>query len=173
MKVAIYARVSREEQTDLNQVLILEKWATDRGFEVQEIYHDVGTAWKADQSDQKDLRRLIEDCHRGKVKMVLIYDLSRLTRQGPLELMLRLKTFADMKVIVNSYLETWFNSSSDFQPIMVALLGYFAELYSRQLSARTKAGMDRAKAKGITIGGPKGVKDSKRRAKAGYYLRER
>ena len=155
MKVAIYARVSTEEQTDLNQTIVLEQWAKDRGFDVVGIYKDVGTAWKADQSDQKELRRLLEDCSRGKVQLVLVYDLSRLTRQGPLELMTRLKRFSDFNVNVNSYLETWFNVSNDFQPVMVAMFGYFAELYSKQLSARTKAGMARAKLQGKHCGRPK------------------
>jgi putative DNA-invertase from lambdoid prophage Rac len=155
LKVAIYARVSTEEQTDLNQTIILEQWAKDRDFEVMGIYKDVGTAWKADQSDQKELRRLLDDCSRGKVKQVLVYDLSRLTRQGPLELMTRLKKFSDFGVQVNSYLETWFNVSNDFQPVLVAMFGYFAELYSKQLSARTKAGMQRAKSQGKHCGRPK------------------
>lgn len=155
MKAAIYARVSTEEQTELNQVNILMEWAKARGLEIYDIYRDVGTAWKADQSDQKELRRLFDDCCRKKVDIVLVYDLSRLTRQGPLELMLRLKKFADYKTDVNSYLETWYNVPSEFKPIMVAMFGYFAELYSKQLSARTKAGMERAKSQGKHCGRPK------------------
>jgi putative DNA-invertase from lambdoid prophage Rac len=162
VKVAIYARVSTDEQTDLNQTLILQEWAKAREFEVVEIYKDVGTAWKADQSDQKELRRLLEDCSRGKVKMVLVYDLSRLTRQGPLELMTRLKRFSDYGVQVNSYLETWFNVSNDFQPVLVSIFGYFAELYSKQLSARTKAGMARAKSQGKHCGRPRKKKSMER-----------
>ena len=155
MKVAIYARVSTEDQTEQNQVQVLTQWAKDRGFEVYDIYRDIGSAWKADQSDQKELRRLLTDCDHGKVKMVLVYDLSRLTRQGPLELLLKLKRFTEYEVQVNSYLETWMNVSSEFQPVLVSLFGYFAQLYSKQLSERTKAGMARAKAEGIKLGRPR------------------
>jgi len=153
MKVALYARVSTEEQTEENQVAILEKWAADRGWEVHDRYCDVGSAWQ--HSDQKELRRLLTDCDRGVVKLVLVYDLSRLTRKGPLDMMLSLKRFADKGVQVYSYLETWINVPSEFQQVMVAFYGYFAELYSRQLSERTKAGMRRAKGQGTHVGRPR------------------
>ena len=153
MKAAIYARVSTEEQTEQNQVNILATWAHDRGFEIHDTYRDIGSAWQ--HSDQKELRRLLVDCDRGKVNLVLVYDLSRLTRKGPLELMLTIRKFADKGVTVNSYLETWLNVPSEMQPILVALFGYFGELYSKQLSERTKAGMARAKEAGIHIGRPR------------------
>ena len=157
MKVAIYARVSTEDQTEQNQVNLLEEWATCKGNEIYDVYRDIGSAWKAnpDQSDQKELMRLFQDCDRGKVQMVMVYDLSRFTRRGPLELLLTLKRFADYRVQVNSYLETWFNVPSEFQPVLVSIWGYFAQLYSQQLSERTKAGMDRARAEGKQIGRPR------------------
>lgn len=155
MKVAIYARVSTEEQTEQNQLLILKQWAADRGYEIIDTYCDYGVSgWKADQSDQKELRRLFADCSRGKVQLVLVYDLSRLTRRGPLEMMLTLKRFADYKTQVHSYLETWLNVPSEWNDILVPFFGKFAELYSRQLSERTKAGMARAKAAGKHVGRP-------------------
>lgn len=152
-KVAIYARVSTEEQTEENQVKILEQWAIDKQWDIVSVYRDIGSAWQ--HSDQKELRRLLVDCDRGKVQLVVVYDLSRLTRKGPLEMLLTLKKFADKQVQVYSYLETWFNVPSDFQQVLVAFYGYFAELYSRQLSERTKAGMARAKAQGKHIGRPR------------------
>ena len=52
-------------------------------------------------------------------------------------------------------MEPWLNVPSEFHPVLVALYGYFAELFSRQLSARTKAGMERARAKGTSVGRPR------------------
>lgn len=169
MKAVIYARVSTEDQTEQNQVMVLEQWAQSREYEVAGVYIDTGSAWQ--HSDQKELRQLLVDCDRGKVKIVLVYDLSRFTRKGPLELMLTLKRFSDYGVQVNSYLETWFNVPSEFQPVLVSIWGYFAQLYSKQLSERTKAGMKRAKSQGKQIGRPVGRRDGKRRGKSGYYKR--
>jgi len=154
MKVAIYVRVSTDEQTELNQMAVLEKWAADRAWQIYGVYRDVGSAWAA-KGDRAELNRLLNDCHKGKVNLVLVYDLSRLTRKGPFEMMLTLKRFADNNVQVYSYMETWLNVPSEFHPVLVALYGYFAELFSRQLSERTRAGMARAKASGKHIGRPR------------------
>ena len=154
MKVAIYTRVSTDDQTEQNQVAILEKWATDRGWEVYGRYCDVGSAWQ-EKGDRAALNRLLVDCDRGAAKLVLVYDLSRLTRKGPLEMLMTLKRFSQHGAQVYSYSETWLNVPSEFNEVLVAFYGYFAELFSRQLSARTKAGMARAKAQGKHIGRPR------------------
>ncbi len=156
MKVAIYARVSTEDQTEQNQIVILEKWAADRGWSIIGTYRDIGSAWQA-KGDRAELARLLADCHRGKVNLVLVYDLSRLTRKGPLEMLQTLKRFADNGAQVYSYSETWLNVPNEFNSVLVAFYGFFAELFSRQLSARTKAGMARAKAQGIHCGRPRKI----------------
>ncbi len=153
MKVAIYCRVSTDEQAEQNQVAVLEQWALARGWEIAGQYIDVGSAFQ--HADQQQLRALLADCSRGKYQQVLIYDLSRLTRQGALELMLLLKRFADSGAPVFSYLDTAINVPSEFQPVLVAFYGVMAKLYSSQLSARTKAGMARAKEQGKHIGRPR------------------
>lgn len=182
MKVAIYARVSTDEQTDLNQVMVLERWAADRKWDVVGIYRDVGSAW-AQKGDRAELNRLIADCHRGKVSTVLVYDLSRLTRKGPLEMLNTLKRFSDNGAQIYSYQETWLNVPAEFNQVLVAFYGYFAKLFSDQLSARTKAGMERARAQGKHLGRPRkrdtetiapllGVKPEKNRKgeRAPFYL---
>lgn len=153
MKVAIYCRVSTDDQTAENQSGILTRWANDRGWEVGEVYSDMGSAFQ--HSDQRELKRLLEDCDKGKYKQVLVYDLSRITRKGPLELMLMLKQFADKGAPVYSYLDTAINLPGEFQPVLVAFYGVMARLFSTQLSERTKAGMARAKAQGKHVGRPR------------------
>ncbi len=161
MKVALYARVSTEEQTEQNQIAVLERWAADRGWQILDTYRDVGSAWKT-SGDRAEMRRLLADCQRGRVNLVLVYDLSRLTRKGPLDMLLALKQFADNGAQVYSYMESWLNVPSEFHPVLVALYGYFAELFSRQLSARTKAGLERARAEGKRLGRPPGKRHRKK-----------
>jgi hypothetical protein len=73
------------------------------------------------------------------------YNLSRLTRKGPLEMLMTLKRFSQQDAQVYSFMETWLNVPSESNEVLVAFYGYFAGLFSRQLSARTKAAMARAK----------------------------
>ena len=153
MKAAIYCRVSTEDQHTENQLPILEKWAADRGWEVVEKYEDTGSAFQ--RTNQKQLNRLLADCDKGKYELVLVYDLSRLTRKGPLELMLLLKQFADKGSPVYSYLDPAVNVPGEFQPVLVAFYGVMAKIFSTQLSERVKAGMARAKAEGKHVGRPR------------------
>jgi putative DNA-invertase from lambdoid prophage Rac len=167
MKAAIYARVSTEDQTDLNQTLILEQWAKDRGWEICEIYRETGSAWQ--HADQKELRRLIEDCRRGKFQTVLIYDLSRLSRGGPFASLSIIRQLAQAGGEIKSYRENWLEQFTNpiFREAIIGLLGYVNESESSDKSARTKAGMARAKAQGKHVGRPSGSKDTKKRIRRG------
>lgn len=154
MKVALYARISTDEQVIDNQTLILNKWAEDRGWEVGETYTDTGSAFQ--RTDQRELNRLLRDCDRGKYKLVLVFSLSRLTRKGPLELMQLLKQFADKGAPVHSYSEPVINVPDEIQPLFVALYGMMAKQFSTTLSKNVKAGMARAKVNGTKSGKPIG-----------------
>jgi len=164
MKVAIYARVSTDEQNEKNQIDILNQWAAGQpGWEIGKYYIDVGSAFQ--HADQKQLGQLLADCRQHKYERVLVYDLSRITRKGPLELMVKLKEFADAGAPVYSYLDTAVNVPSEFQPMLQAFYGAVARTFSTQLSERTKAGMARARDEGKHIGRPrgKGNKGSRKR----------
>lgn len=153
IRCAIYTRISTEEQAQLNQLNVLEKYASSQGWEIGGTYTDVGSAYQ--HADQKDLRRLLDECQRKHYERILVYDVSRLTRKGPLELMLLLGRFADKGAPVHSYLDSAINVPNDFQPVLVAIYGMMAKMFSTQLSERTKAGMDRARAEGKHVGRPR------------------
>lgn len=157
MKVAIYARVSTDEQTEQNQLNILEKWAADRGWDIVDRYCDVGSAWQT-KGDRAELNRLLHDCHLGKVNLVLIYDLSRLTRKGTAEMINTFKRFHDNGAQVYSYSEQFINQPSELvTSIIIPIYAYMAKAFSDQLSARTKAGMERARAQGKHVGRPRKI----------------
>lgn len=160
MRIAIYARVSTDEQTIENQTRILTDYATKQGWYVDGFYKDTGSAYQ--HADQKELRRLKDECQRKHYERILVYDLSRLSRKGPLDLMILLKEFADKNCPVHSYLDTAINVPNEFQPVMIAFYGMMARLFSTQLSERTRAGMARAKASGKHVGRPrkKGLENS-------------
>lgn len=153
MKVAIYARVSTDEQTEQNQVPILESWALQRGYEVHEIYRDIGSAWQ--KSDQRELRRLIEDARRGKFQVVMIWALDRLSRGGIGKMFSVLDTLQRYKVRVISNQESWTDVPSEIQPLLFSIFAWIAEQESKRISERTKAGMERARAQGKHVGRPR------------------
>jgi len=155
LKVAIYARVSTGEQTELNQVPVLESWAERRGFEVYEIYRDIGSAWQ--KSDQKELSRLIEDARRGKFELVLVWALDRLTRGGIGKIFGILDKLALYKVSVISQQESWTEAPGELQPLLFSIFAWVANMESKRISERTKLGMERARAQGKHVGRPRSV----------------
>jgi DNA invertase Pin-like site-specific DNA recombinase len=157
MKVAIYCRVSTDEQTELNQVMILEEWAKGRGWEIHEIYRETGSAWQ--HADQKELRRAIEDCRLGKFQTILIYDFSRLSRGGPYASLKIVRDVATVGGEIKSYRESWLEQFTNpmLREAVIGFVGYANEGESRDKSERTKAGMARAKAQGKHVGRPRKI----------------
>src|SRR5438105_3941890 len=81
-KVALYARVStdeqREGQTIKSQLAELERFAEQNGWTVHERYLDEG--WSGALLARPELDRLRDDADRGLFGMVIINDVDRLAR---------------------------------------------------------------------------------------------
>src|SRR5258708_7024220 len=81
-KVALYARVSSEEQregqTIDSQLAELERFVSDNGWCVAGIYKDEG--WSGAMLARPELDRLRDDATKGLFNTVLINDVDRLAR---------------------------------------------------------------------------------------------
>ena len=170
MKVAIYARVSTEDQTTENQVRELEEWIKRRGWEIVTIYRENESAWKA--GHQKEWARLKADARMRNFDAVVVWALDRVTRQGVSYLFQQIQALRNFDVKLISMQEAWLESLGDLTEVFVALVGFIASYESKRRSDRTKAGMSRAREQGIHIGRPKGKKDTHKRERIGYHLRE-
>jgi len=155
MKVAIYARVSTDEQTEQNQLAPLLSIAEQRKYEIVEIYQEQVSAWK--NGHQKELARLFEDARKGKFQSVLVWALDRITREGPLRILEYYKKLSDYGVSVISLQESWTEMPSEIKPLLIAVMGWVAEQESKRRSERTIAGMARAKGQGVHCGRPRKI----------------
>jgi len=169
MKVAIYARVSTEDQTTENQIWELEQWAGRRGWQVVDIYRENETAWKS--GHQKQWARLKQDARLRTFDAVVVWALDRVTRQGVSYLFQQIQALKTYDVKLISMQEVWIETLGELTEVFVALVGFIASYESRRRSERTKAGMERARADGKHIGRPKGRKDHKKRERAGQVIR--
>lgn len=170
-KVALYLRVSTEEQTVANQLPALEAFARSRGYEIVQVYQEQESAWKA--GHQRELSRLLTDCREGKRKfdVVLVWALDRLSRAGAAAILNLINSFKSYGVRVISYQEPWTEAPGEIGEILYAIAGWVARMESQRRSERTLAGLDRARREGKKLGRPKGAKDKKRRETRGYLLR--
>jgi len=163
MKVALYVRVSTDEQDMANQTMVLREWAETRGFEIIEVYQEEESAWRAGQ--QRELARLAQDARRRRFQLVLVWALDRLSRGGPLAILTIISRLGRFGVKVISHQEPWTEAPGDLQELLLAIAGWVARMESKRISERTKAGLERARAQGKVLGRPSGRRDKRRRKK--------
>lgn len=161
-RAAIYIRVSTSEQDYQNQLEAIEQYADGR-YNVVEVYKEEESAWK--DGHQRELKRLISDARQGKFKVVLVWALDRLSRQGALAVLQLVNRLGSYGVRVISLQESWTEAPGELAEILYAITGWVAQMESKRISERTKAGLARAATEGRYPGRPLGTRDKKKRKK--------
>jgi DNA invertase Pin-like site-specific DNA recombinase len=163
-KIAIYARVSSQEQTTENQVLRLTEYAQSKGWEY-EVYTEVMSTRKTRPIKAELLAKLRKKVYDG----ILVYKLDRFARSST-ELILEISELIHKGISFYSYSEN-LDFSTATGKLHFQILSAFAEFERSLIAERTKEGLYRAKNNGKILGRPKGSKDQKKRRKSGYILR--
>ena len=108
------------------------------------------------QSRRKQFAALFDDGAKRKFDCVLFWALDRFSREGMAQTISQLQRLVSYGVAFHSYTEPHLATDNELvRNILLALLSSLAKLEAQKISDRTKAGMARAKANGIKIGGPK------------------
>lgn len=163
-KIAIYTRVSTQEQTTLNQKLRLEEYAQDQDLEY-EIFEEVESSRKTRPIKADLLQRL----RKKEFESVLVFKLDRWARSSS-ELILEVNELIKKGVGFISYSENLdFTTASG--KLHFNILSAFADFERELIRDRTIEGLIRAKQQGKKLGRPAGAKDKKKRRKSGYLLR--
>jgi site-specific DNA recombinase len=145
-RVALYLRVSSEEQRDRETIEIqrdfLEQYRSLMELEVADVYEDDGISGTIPLHERPEGRRLLEDAKEGKFGAVLVYKLDRLGRS--------------LLVIVDAHdrLETSraslrsatepIDTSNPSGRLIFQMLASFAEYERGTIRERTQAGLHRA-----------------------------
>lgn len=84
-QAGLYVRVSTAEQRDRglsvdNQIKTLTAYCEENGIEVYAIYNDAGISGRKSYKNRPALLRMIDDCNRGVLDVVLFTALDRFTR---------------------------------------------------------------------------------------------
>ncbi len=109
MRAAIWARVSTKlEQDPENQISALRAMAEGRGWEVVKVYEVRVSAYYGFQKEP--LQVAYEDARQGKYDVLLIWDLSRLSRGGIVELLSIVHDFEAVGIRVESLQESVINT---------------------------------------------------------------
>jgi len=149
-KVIIYARVSTKEQNVDMQLTDLRQYAEARKLNVVQEYIDYASGVK---SDRENYKKLFDDVRKRKTDIVLVWKFDRFARSTK-ELINALEEFSNLGVDFISYKEN-IDTSSPAGKILFTMISAFAEFEREIIRERVKAGMEKAKARGVTIGRPK------------------
>lgn len=151
MKVAIYCRVSTEEQTTDNQKLPLIEYCKRMGWDY-EVFEERESSRKTRPIQWELYNRLL----RKEFDGLVIYKFDRWARSTQ-ELVEHINKLVDKNVMVFSYTEN-IDLSSSMGRAMLTIISAFAQLERDIIRERTIAGLKRAKAQGKKLGYPKGRK---------------
>ena len=146
MHVAIYLRVSTNEQSTENQLPVLEQLCRHRGWTVAEVYQEHGSAWHS--GHQPELAGLIKEARLGKFDILLCWALDRLSREGALAILRLVDKLKHYGVRVVSYQEGWTEAPGELAEVFYSLTGWVARMESQRRSERVKAGLERARRDG-------------------------
>ena len=157
MRVAIYARVSTADkgQDPENQLRELRAWCTNSGYTISREYVEHVSGRKG-ADGRKQLAALFDDAAKRKFDCVLFWALDRFSREGMAQTIGHLQRLTSYGVTFHSYTEPHLATDNELvRNILLALLSSLAKVEAQKISDRTKAGMVRAKAKGIRVGRPR------------------
>jgi DNA invertase Pin-like site-specific DNA recombinase len=153
-KCAIYGRVStRERGQDVeNQLAQLRSFAATQGWEVVAEYIDEASGGT---SDRPQFQKMLADASRRRFDILSFWALDRLSREGVLHTLQYLTRLSGYGVAWRSFCEPYLDSTGMFRDAIVAILATLAKQEKARISERTRAGLERARRQGKTLGRPR------------------
>jgi len=164
MRIAIYCRVSTDEQTTENQKIRLEEYAQRQGWTYTTIEET-----ESSRKTRPKKAELLNQLRRKEYDGVLIWKLDRWARSSQ-ELSLEIEELHQKGIIFISISDN-IDLSTATGKLQFQILSAFAEFERNLIRERVMEGLHRAKHQGKVLGRPAGSKDQKVRKKGGYYLR--
>lgn len=150
-----YLRVSTDEQTVMNQKLVLDKWALDHNYKILSYFEDSSISGRIPAIRRQAFSDMINIIKSDSVDAILVYELSRVGRTfwDTLDAIKAIEEYAPL--ISCSPRETFLQSTEpSVRRLMIGILTWVAEREREMLVQRTKDGMRRAKESGKNIGRP-------------------
>jgi len=172
--IALYARVSHEEQNLSTQKMVLSKWVEDNGRPRVKWYLDDGSSGDS-LGGRPGLSGLRKESRSGLVDRVVVYKLDRLSRKAVHGLHL-LHELIKNGVVIQSVMEGLVidpvnDASGTVVNIVAPLLLCLAQNEQYVRRQRVRSGVERAKAEGKYRGRKKGSLKVKEYGKVVEYVR--
>ncbi|MDP1854201.1 MAG: recombinase family protein [Candidatus Omnitrophota bacterium] len=152
IKVALYARVSTEEQKEnfslASQLELLRKHAFDNKYIVHDEYVDDG--YSGTSFERPQFQRLMEDARQDKLQLILVYRVDRFFRNNK-NLLNTVDELQRFGVSIRSITEP-FDTSNYLGKFVLSLFGSIAELERNTFLQRSRDGRLRRAREGYYSG---------------------
>ena len=149
MGVAIYARVSTDEQTNQNQEFELKKVAKRMGWTVTAVYAATISGAK---SKRPELDKLLKSAMRKEIDVIMAWSVDRLGRS--LQHLVTLLADIQSKEVDLYLHQQGIDTTVPSGKMMYQMCGVFAEFERSMVRERVMAGLERARAQGKRLGRP-------------------
>jgi putative DNA-invertase from lambdoid prophage Rac len=158
LKLVGYVRVSEESENPENQKYAIYEWCSKRGYQLVDVFVDVGISGSLPPKDRPGFKKLLEAL--GNVDGVVVYALDRIARSLE-ELYTTIKEIEGMGKVVISVREEWLQSIDHrVRSLILMILGWASEIEREFIRERTKLALERLKAQGKKIGRPRKINDA-------------
>lgn len=153
-RVALYARVSTRDgrQNTENQLRIMRELAEREEWRIVREYVDQDSGANR---NRPELAELFADAGRRRFDALIVYDLSRLTREGPAQAFAYVERLRAAGVQFRSATEPYFDTTAGIGgDVFLAIAAWFAKEERRMIRQRVRDGLARAVAQGKQLGPP-------------------
>jgi DNA invertase Pin-like site-specific DNA recombinase len=168
-RAALYLRVSTDRQTVENQQKALQAIAGNRGWEIVGTYSDKGISGAKGRKDRPGFDQMLGDAGRGKFDIVMAFALDRIGRSLS-DLLATIRHLEECRVdlfVDRNMIDT----TTPTGKLLFHVTSAFAEFERDMIVQRVNAGLDRARAKGVTLGRPRmGSEPNEKKAAARQKL---
>jgi DNA invertase Pin-like site-specific DNA recombinase len=152
-RIAIYARVSTDEQSPENQLAELEMVAASMKWSIIKTYVDHGVSGAKGKESRAAFKELCDASVRREFDIIMAWSVDRLGRS----LQQLVSFLSDIHAIgIDLYLhKQGIDTTTPTGKAMFFMCSVFAEFEREVIRERVLAGLHRARSKGITLGRPR------------------
>ncbi len=148
-RVAIYARVSTDDQDESLQLTALREMVAQRGWELKAEYVDHGVS---SRDVRPQLEKLMRDAHKRRFDVVAVWKFDRFARSTR-ELVFALEQFQALGIDFVSVTQA-IDTSGPMGKLVFSVLAAIAEFERELIRERVVAGMREAQRQGKHCGRP-------------------
>jgi DNA invertase Pin-like site-specific DNA recombinase len=167
-QVAIYCRVSTDDQSCERQERDLRAFAKRAGHKILAVFKETASGAKNDRVERK---KVLAMAQAHKIDAILVTELSRWGRSTQ-DLVQTLDDLHGWKVSVLAQTGLSFDLGTASGKLMRTIMAGLAEFERDLIRDRVKSGLAAAKAKGIVLGRQVGQRPSDKKAKKVLKLHE-